>query len=792
MIFNLSRTSHISIKLFAIWILTYSVCASAVEFDLKNIKSPEHQQALQTELNRILTLLPAKMLNKLPKLIHVVEGDLNPKLTDTQMTAPECKIALNDSDETAKINKRTYGDYKWLTNTIQIDYRLVSELATPTTLSRQINCYHKNMHDQAVATLIHELAHAYDIINPLNRRISQDPEFLRLADFKKGWTGTLLKNIKPLSSPDVYEITNPKEFFAVQLEYWLMDPTYSCARKTMADYLSERLQHSPFLEGCLIDKFNTAMVFSGSYSMPKKIDPKRVYRIDYLEAAPGSDMMSGWGHAMYRLVICSDGDPQKSEITSSMAEKSSTGNFSIPETSATQFGPDCLKDEASSIVVSYRANLTDTVLSKFKGLFGGYSSKLFLMNFPDILNEYNLNELRDVVSYPLKLSEDEKNNFVRRVIEESWNYSGDYKFITNNCAVESEDLIKTALPDQNLKRSSITPNGLLQDLIKAGLINAPKGDQDHVGVDLRTIAIIDRKDFFEKDSADPQPLRYSTTTDRLSAAILFLKKQDLNIFKPTKLLSNKEITYEINHGSPAKRFQAFSSMFNFDVLRYRGDNPSEKDVRSILWYAQLISIMNNFESQTLRTLSSDLQRKIGALLEDPDNKDLKKEYSDLQNLILQNQVKAVSTFFYGIPQDSSVVENQKAFEMNKEVLNAYMNYGNKIKLRFQNKYKTELEAIDDLSMLYINTYQKLYDWARPVVIRAANAFAYKAVQDLTLSDPEFATSLTNSLDAVKKFRKILGEDLIPVTLVSDYVIQQDAMIATGQTQATPNFMCTGQ
>jgi hypothetical protein len=85
-------------------------------------------------------------------------------------------------------------------------------------------------------------------------------------------------------------------------------------------------------------------------TLTRVIDPARIYQIHYLFAGKGKEMMSRWGHAMFRLVICAPGKP---------------------------VGPSCLQDFSHHVVVSYRANVEDMTMSYKKGMDGSYASQLF-------------------------------------------------------------------------------------------------------------------------------------------------------------------------------------------------------------------------------------------------------------------------------------------------------------------------------------------------------------------------------------------------------------------------------
>jgi hypothetical protein len=79
--------------------------------------------------------------------------------------------------------------------------------------------------------------------------------------------------------------------------------------------------------------------------------------------------------------------------------------------------------------------------------------------------------MRNVVSTPLNLTEEQKNNFINHALEQFWTYNGRYAFIDNNCATESRDFLKAILPANHAfqNKFSNTPRGLYEDLIQTGL-----------------------------------------------------------------------------------------------------------------------------------------------------------------------------------------------------------------------------------------------------------------------------------------------------------------------------------
>jgi hypothetical protein len=174
-----------------------------------------------------------------------------------------------------------------------------------------------------------------------------------------------------------------------------------------------------------------------------KLDPARVYAVDFLLAEGNNNWVSRFGHSMLRLVICAPGRPR---------------------------GPACRLDLDQHLVLSYRAFVGDVQLSSWTGLTGGYPSRLFVLPLSQVIDEYTKVELRSVASVPLKLSPSEQDAFVRHALEMHWSYDGEYFFLSNNCAVESLKLLRSGSAKTQLDDlDSIMPNGLLEVLSARGL-----------------------------------------------------------------------------------------------------------------------------------------------------------------------------------------------------------------------------------------------------------------------------------------------------------------------------------
>lgn len=424
-------------------------------------------ESLQKVLIEVNEKLPGVIRSALEKnKIKLVVQDIQNKVT----SQPDSKFGHTDQDKEHKTVGRYSSRHKQIT------------------LSRSV----LSNHELTVKTLIHELSHAYDYLNIQDAKVSQ--EQLRCmyldreaTDTEKHSCAAILKlkttvssqeafldaagfwnlefprlverermNFLESRSPDRYEWTRPEETFAVNMEYFLTDPEYKCRRPSMYRALSKSLQnHIPFANiDCQSSNPTTSSwsstVFlsgnptAGTPSRFVKIDPRRVYAIHYLFAGQGSENMSRFGHAMYRIVICA------------------------PEH---QVGPECLKDIGHHIVATFRASVEDLNLDTMAGLRGDYPSILFFVSLGSVLTDYNKKELRELRSLPLNLSPQEISSVLMQMTETQWTYEGKYKFFSNNCAVESLRLLRFALPEKNALQSieTVRPDNLYSEFLRIGL-----------------------------------------------------------------------------------------------------------------------------------------------------------------------------------------------------------------------------------------------------------------------------------------------------------------------------------
>ena len=298
--------------------------------------------------------------------------------------------------------------------------------------------------DRLRETLIHELAHFHDRRTGLSR----EPRLLDLAGWQERARRPGRERSNPFGdrTPDAYELDSAAEFLAVNLEHFLLDPQYACRRPALHGFLADHFDWAPGSVDCAPGIAYLDPGVEEDEPLLAVIDPARVYRVDYLLAEGNHELMSRWGHSMLRLVVCAPGRAP---------------------------GPDCRLDLQHHLVLSFRAFVDDVQLSSWAGLTGGYPSRLFVLPLDQVIEEYTAVQLRDLRSVPLDLQPAEIAMLLERVGRLHWSYDGRYRFIGNNCAVETFKLLHDGVPRLAGERlAAITPTGLLSKLEKRAIADA--------------------------------------------------------------------------------------------------------------------------------------------------------------------------------------------------------------------------------------------------------------------------------------------------------------------------------
>ena len=289
---------------------------------------------------------------------------------------------------------------------------------------------------KARAALVHEIAHALD---RGGAHWSADPRFRVLVGWDRHGD-----NRWSLRSIDAQALQSPAESLAVHLEGHLLDPAYRCRQPALAAWFDARVGTAPLARSTCAGALPLVVASGAGAAMTlETVDPARVWAVDYLLAGNGAAPMSRFGHSMLRLVICAPGREP---------------------------GPRCRMDLAHHRVLSFRAFVDDVQVSSWQGLTGGYPSRLFVLPLDQVIDEYTRVELRQLTAHPLALDRSQREALLQAAAQAHWRYDGDYRFVGNNCAVESGRLLDTALATANpLQRR--TPRGVLRALRAGGWLD---------------------------------------------------------------------------------------------------------------------------------------------------------------------------------------------------------------------------------------------------------------------------------------------------------------------------------
>lgn len=685
--------------------------SSEISYQVAQGTSKEDENAIKKAISEVSKILPQKFIQRLPKDLEIAAEKLGK--SDTIPTNV-CEVLIENHAK--KGNGFIYGTYNEIKELLVINRVVLAEILKGREKSKKIDCQHKTIYDQAIATFVHELTHSYDFNND---HPSSSPDYMKIANLKLGLLGLKNKNLNPMRSADVYEAKNERESYAVNMEYFVMDPEYKCRRPTLYNYFKNYFESELHREvSC--QRGNKVLLTSAMGLMPIDLDFKRVYRIDYLLASPGKALESGFGHSMLRLVMCAP------EHIDKLTQRK------IP---ATPYGEKCLQDRMHHLVISYRANVEDVKLDYIKGFFGGYPSRLFVLDFPNVLNEYNRDELRDLETYPLNLNEKEKRTLLVKIMEEHWNYSGDYKFVTNNCAVEVQDLIKSVIKREGiLEESSVTPSGVLKDLIRYNLTANDK----NVEV-------------------------FAAKTNQIINSFNQSYNRDQHIKNATK----KEVwdfIYNSDFDERVGEFVDFKKQISIIEPQAESLRAAKKTVVQVASFSAL-------EQQILYSRSQSFRKNaMGKLIEQ--NKEGKSEVDvkTVEKMIKSSLSDYVSKNTYGIPFDSEIVADQVLQSNAKEKEKIMEEISNKVREMFKEEFQ-ELDRMSEnvktingiSSKIYADYRSKLKDYLNNTLVELSRSEDTRKILEEALN--------SDNPVILNKVRELLGNDLITTKEFTDKYIK---------------------
>lgn len=445
--------------------------------------SRAERQKLRDFLSETLEAVPMKVRRSLGRVtIKLAKLDSNreiipPSCTDIPQLVSQLKEGIqtgNQESGSRQVLGFTMGGSREA-GTIRINRNFLREILAGPQGARSFSCKHRNLFAEAKATVLHELMHLYDNLNlpatndPQEKAIRQRceapaidgdgggppadcesaPRFLKTVSDRPEFEAAVgSRNEIGLRSPDPYEGKALSELFAVNMEYFLLDPEYKCRRPHLYRMLSHHFGEAPQAAENSSCVLNTKIFFS-DFSGEADLDPSRIYQVHYLHTGPGKTSASRFGHSMIRLIRCA---PERKELS----EK-------------------CLEDLSQHVVLSFRASVDGTQgTSTLKGLTGGYPSVLYVMRMNPVINEYTVEEPRNLFSYPIRFSRDELEAFIEKTLELFWEYRGKYYFFTNNCAAETLKLIQASYARPVLWNKQywlISPKNVLDELANSSAID---------------------------------------------------------------------------------------------------------------------------------------------------------------------------------------------------------------------------------------------------------------------------------------------------------------------------------
>lgn len=585
--------------------------------------NPQQVQATQALLDDAMRALPPSLIRDLDRRIDV--------------------------SWSSRMPDNAYGQAS-LVSSLALNLNQLPGLTDGSSASQRTNRPHGTVREELLATVLHELTHIYDrarlwpasersLINRCARQtgsvgkigqadecrgqdarrftLSDDPRLLDLAGWQQyvGRRGEREEqNRQIVRSPDIYEVSSPKEFVAVNMEYFLLDPTYACRRPALFEYFKAHFDWAPARQQSCAEGLPYLNAGSDFAKTPLgKIDPQRVYAVDYLLAEANQNWASRWGHSMLRLVICAPGRP---------------------------LGPDCRLDLDQHLVLSYRAFVNDVQLSTWGGLMGQYPSRLFVLPLSQVIDEYTKTELRSLASVPLKLSRQEVESLVRHAAEMHWSYDGSYYFLSNNCAVENLKLLRSGTHNPKLESvDSILPNGLLEVLQGRGLADGSVLDDPREALRMgyrfdsyrdryqAMFTVLKQHLAIPQDSVEAwlaqsalERRRWFAQADlRTSAALLLLEQAS---YRQQLLLAQEEVKQrylgarELGDGSVANANQTLQAILANSGFLSRPaellDSGGYGLPQTAEW--QRLESESSQRQQQLQRLSTDLDKEVRALL----------------------------------------------------------------------------------------------------------------------------------------------------------------------------------
>ncbi len=205
-----------------------------IDFSPANLNFSE-QQKFTLFVDKTVGLLPKAMQKYLKAQTIIISFSKS----ENEFRLPDCSEKIPSPTEGKPKADFTYGSMSNSTNGIRLmlNLGLIPGAINSLKISQTYNCGHKKFFKLVQSVIVHELAHAYDF--SFSQRQSLTAQYLNLIKAKNSFAGKIIKNRQFQQSPDPYEYYSPEESFAVNFEYYILDPDYSCRKPSFADFFDE-------------------------------------------------------------------------------------------------------------------------------------------------------------------------------------------------------------------------------------------------------------------------------------------------------------------------------------------------------------------------------------------------------------------------------------------------------------------------------------------------------------------------------------------------------------------------
>lgn len=620
------------------------------EFQLSLVRknlSEDQRVPIEKFLRQVETLVPQSMKNRLNRSIPIEFVFVSSSSPSLQL--PACGPFLKEHDSVSERSLKVqngmifYEKYGWVDTRGQIylNRLFISFILSGPEDSPTYPCGHKTLYRLIVATILHELGHLYDFSPGIfsDRLISGEPRFQRLMGWSRhGWRNHLGSNHRVwVRSPDVYEFSDLKEGFAVNLEFFLLDPEYECRRPALHAYLAEHFGGSMPFSACGPNTKVHPHARRGGIDHDKVVDlnPERVFEVHYLRTASKFATDSRADRSMIRIVLC---DPARSELES-----------------------DCLEDLDHQWGVSFAPLLSSGDWFSWQHFLHGLSSQLWIYPMKEVVEFFKDREGRDLESYPLLLTQVQKKQLIYRVLENYWSYLGRLGvrksgFVGDNSSAETGHLLKGILSSTAMKgfvaRNSVElKEKLVQlNLISSDRVKSPR-DSEKSGL------------FFP--SAEPE----------LNSAFEFLKV-NLKTGILRKLFTWGALEDYLTYTDPAERLEVINQ------TTHLGDLYEKQKL-----YKSFLSLESRIEHRLSQELHGKIHQKLGGIyqrLKEKKRTELSSKNLEMFKIFMTHFASthplALVQSGYGVPTEAEfgmIFTTPREFSVSGELLREWMleNFG---------------------------------------------------------------------------------------------------------------------